>query len=702
MIDWGKGILLPGRRFGALAAVALCNPVGTGAWRAAGPPTPPTPLARLRHAYALDRMETMRRYTEAHAIVRARVEMWLPVHNAFRVVSYYRGERTYERIAIGSFLGERWYDRARKVGWERHGGYVNDLAPTDLLEARQAQAHTFRLLADGEKPGAQAIDRGLRRLPDGTTARRIRFVPPPAPSPAEANAPEAVPTDFYLDPRTDRLRAIGYRDRDPHRGVPAETIMVIASWMPATPARPFSYPGVLRVYQDGRLAQRIQNETVDCQTPLADDRFARPVEADHFSPASRLPTRVPLDFVHGYCVVPVYVNGQRRASRFLLDTGAASTTLSRPLSRRLRLRLGARITNYSGLGNFASRLTRIQSLRVGGAELRSLPVDAVTDNALDSLAAAVGEHLDGILGNDFLRAFQMTLDYGGANGPVLKFQRPDAPAPSGTRVPFFFSGGAPAVIARIPGGADISMTVDTGAPTTWLPPRYVNLLPADRCAVWFGFAGEPAGTRLVWLPEITLPAAPDMKTGAVLPPSASTAAPTVPLVAPSGPLARSKGVTLSGQVAWSVVVPRTSGPTGSLLADEYEGLFGSDLLRYFRITFDFRRGALVFEPLSQPALSRGDAVGLGIWPDFKPLQMGRRTLRRVFVEKLWPFSPAARAGVRVGDELMEVEDRPIYSLTESELAEYLWGGQEGRSVRLRIRRRGDVRRIVEVEYRRLF
>ncbi|HZP80108.1 MAG TPA: aspartyl protease family protein [Chthonomonadaceae bacterium] len=640
-----------------------------------------TPRERLRHAYALDNMAALQQRFDAHAIVTARVEILSPVRNTFRVVSYFQGENRYVRMAVGNDLDEQGYDGTRKSGWERHAGYVNDLSPADLTEARQTQAHSYRLLADLDRPGVRVAEAGLRRLPDGTRAWRIRYLPPASREPS----PESVPTDFYLDPQTDRLRAIGYHDLDAHRGVVSETLLVTAAWFPATARQPFAYPRKLLIYEDGRLAQRVLNLKVDCETPIEARLFARPAETDRFSPASQLPTRVPITFIHGYCVVSVTVNGAKRPGRFLLDTGAASTSLGHPLARRLGLRLGPSVTNYSGLGNFVSRLSQVKSLRVGGAEVRDLPIDVIMDRTLDRLAQDVAERLDGILGNDFFRAFQMTLDYG---APEVAFNRPDAPAPSGVRVPCFLSGGAPALVAFIPGVPPLTMTIDTGAPTTWLPPRFVDRLPASRRASWVGFEGRPGGTRLVWLPEMTLRAAPP-ETPA--PQNTSAAGSPPPADAQTAPAA---AVTLREQIVWSLAAPRTTRRTGSLLTDEYEGLFGSDLLRYFRVTFDFRRGGLVFERLPQPALSRGDYVGVGLWPEFRR--------RSVVVARLWPFSPAARAGVRVGDELLEIDGKPIRALSERELGEYLWKGEEGKSVSLRLRRRRETLHPLTLDYRRLF
>lgn len=644
---------------------------------------------RLRHAYARDRLGALLAALQAHCTVRARVETLIPVHNRFSSITYYQGNRIATTVSAGSGQQEeRVYDRARRSGWERHAGYVNDLAPADLVEARQSLAHTFLLLADLDRPGIQIREAGMRRLPNGARARRIRLVPASDASAGSAASPESVPTDFYLNPQTDRLIAIGYRDRDPHRDVMTENLILTVAWMPTAPGRVFAYPQKQWLYEDGLPAQRILNEKIDCVTPIASRRFERPTETDRFSPNSRLPTRVPLQFTHGYCVVAVTVNGAKQTGHFLLDTGAASSTLSLPLARQSGLRLGKTVTNYSGLGNFTSRLCQVQSLRVGEAEVRSLPVDAVTDDALDRLAEAVGTPIDGILGNDFFRAFQMTLDYGGAQGPELVLDRPDAPTPPGPHVPFFLSGGAPAVPAHLPGG-DLTMAVDSGAPTTWLPPRYVSRLPANLRADWLGFAGEPGGTRLVWLTEIVLRASPPV--------------PADPAAKPPGPAPAIEEVALKDQIGWSVAAPSSTRPTGSLLSDEYEGLFGSDLLRYFRATFDYRRGVLVLVMLPQPAVSRGDYIGVGIWPEFRaPRPQGQEAPHRVFVAHLWPFSPAARAGVRVGEELLEIEGKPVQALSERQITDYLWHGSEGKPLHLLLRGQGDARRTLDLVCRRLF
>ena len=105
-------------------------------------------------------------------------------------------------------------------------------------------------------------------------------------------------------------------------------------------------------------------------------------------------------------VVPVKVNGVGRL-RFLLDTGASHTCVTPRLVERLGLVTHGKADALGAAGAMSLALTRIESLAVGGAEVRKLTVAIVNVDHVTKLT----KRLDGVLGNDFMKRFVVTIDW---------------------------------------------------------------------------------------------------------------------------------------------------------------------------------------------------------------------------------------------------------------------------------------------------
>jgi|CZKC01.1.fsa_nt_gi predicted aspartyl protease len=107
-------------------------------------------------------------------------------------------------------------------------------------------------------------------------------------------------------------------------------------------------------------------------------------------------------------LVPVFVNG-RGPFQFVLDTGASRTTLSFDLARKLGIvAIGDRSGTGAG-GQVRMLSATVDSLTVGKASLSDAPVSV--GGFLGNFSSVVGMKLDGIVGNDFLSQFEVTIDY---------------------------------------------------------------------------------------------------------------------------------------------------------------------------------------------------------------------------------------------------------------------------------------------------
>jgi predicted aspartyl protease len=106
--------------------------------------------------------------------------------------------------------------------------------------------------------------------------------------------------------------------------------------------------------------------------------------------------------------LPVFVNG-RGPFQFFLDTGTSRTTLSFALARKLGI---VAIGNRSGTGaggRIRMLSATLDSLSVGKASISDAPVSV--GDFLGNFDSVIDTKFYGIIGNDFLSRFEVTIDY---------------------------------------------------------------------------------------------------------------------------------------------------------------------------------------------------------------------------------------------------------------------------------------------------
>jgi aspartyl protease len=124
-------------------------------------------------------------------------------------------------------------------------------------------------------------------------------------------------------------------------------------------------------------------------------------------------------------VVPVMVNGAGPFN-FLLDTGSTSTVIDPDLERQLNAPQvgGSTVVRISDTRE--DQRVRLDEVRVGPAMVKGLA--PLVDGMEDATALVPG--LRGVLGEDFLKKFDILIDYD------KRWLRFDEPVPEGERCPF--------------------------------------------------------------------------------------------------------------------------------------------------------------------------------------------------------------------------------------------------------------------------
>jgi predicted aspartyl protease len=120
-----------------------------------------------------------------------------------------------------------------------------------------------------------------------------------------------------------------------------------------------------------------------------------------------VPEEVVLDLRSSGAVrVPVNVNGQGPFT-FLLDTGASHTTVSSEIVDRLSLPAVAKVKVVTAAGVQMRLVVRLEHMAIGSASAAGLMPSVVPPDELHAMESGI----DGVIGQDFLSAFNYTLDY---------------------------------------------------------------------------------------------------------------------------------------------------------------------------------------------------------------------------------------------------------------------------------------------------
>jgi predicted aspartyl protease len=107
-------------------------------------------------------------------------------------------------------------------------------------------------------------------------------------------------------------------------------------------------------------------------------------------------------------LVDVYANG-RGPFQFAIDTGTSTTATTPELAKELGLKTSPIGPVTTGGAHVDVKTGTLTSFQVGGAKIDNMPV--VVADFFTMLSNAIGVKLDGIVGYNFLRNYQVVIDY---------------------------------------------------------------------------------------------------------------------------------------------------------------------------------------------------------------------------------------------------------------------------------------------------
>jgi hypothetical protein len=310
-------------------------------------------------------------------------------------------------------------------------------------------------------------------------------------------------------------------------------------------------------------------------------------------------------------VVVAKVNG--KPARLILDTCAGVSLLTPEAAKKFGTGEGMEI-NIGGAGDAArkARLVQLDSLECAGRSGKSQPA------VITELPAGGGEKADGILGMPFLAKFVLKIDY---DRKTVSLLAPGAPAPQGAGVLALARRmGLPEVEAEIDGlKGRVRLDSGYGGSFTFTSPTVAKEKLKDRyprrieTVTGQGLGGASIGEAV--------------RTG----------------------LLTLGGLSLTGVVSY------LSADKGGALADSGTiGLVGGEVLNRFIVTFDFPAGKLYLEKGK-----RFTETFVGPRAGFSGVLESDGSYR---VRTVTQESPAARAGLVVGDLLLSIDGTTVGAL----------------------------------------
>ena len=280
---------------------------------------------------------------------------------------------------------------------------------------------------------------------------------------------------------------------------------------------------------------------------------------------------IPFELSNNRPVIRVRVNGSKEEMRFVIDTGAGMCVISTKSAEKLGLRPVARgglARAVGGPGRFEIVYGFLQSLHIGDARIDRVPVYIRE-------FFNVQEPVDGYIGLAVLGKFLSTVDYGGAKLTLLRESAREretaaAPAPGVVELPIrttssgFWSGEVNLEGLEKPA----NFIVDTGASISVVSAALYSQAGLERFRQpgrinVYGAAGLAQDIEMLLLPRIVL------------------------------------GSTHARQNVYAAVLDMD--PINETAGFEQTGIVGGNILRYYRVTFDFARGLVRLEPLAAPA-----------------------------------------------------------------------------------------------------
>lgn len=361
---------------------------------------------------------------------------------------------------------------------------------------------------------------------------------------------------------------------------------------------------------------------------------------------------ISFELVRNLILVPLFIN-EKGPYQFILDTGVSpliitdSTILNELNLQKLRQ------VKISGLGrgtDLDALLSNQISARIGKATIKNIPTAILKEDVL-GLSNYVGKRIYGLIGYHFFSSFVTEINY---TNRRLKFYLPN--------------------ISKKIKGQSIPIEILNGKPYT-----NINIKISDHKSLSIKVVIDNGASHAISLETLNDQPFP-------LPPHAIPANLGVGLGGPiSGNIGRIPALEIGGFILEDVLssYPIYEDAASKALLSNRNGNLGAEILSRFNITFDYnndlmylRRNAGYKRPFNH------DMSGIEVYVEEKPV-------KRYFIGRIEPNSPASEAGLAIGDEILTINFINAGALDLNDFTRYL-RSEHGKNLYFSINRFGDL------------
>ena len=310
---------------------------------------------------------------------------------------------------------------------------------------------------------------------------------------------------------------------------------------------------------------------------------------------------------------------------FILDTGATDTVIDSQLAKTLGLKAIGRTVETGGAGTATATIFKGISLKLQNIAATNLTLYGLP---IDFLSAPLGRKVSGVIGNDILKQLVLEVDYA---SQVVNFYEPENYQYSGAGdiVPITIEG-YPFIRARITFAGSRAIegkfeidSGSTGAITFNTPFVNRNRLLDSVSKSNQSRLGGVGGSALAF----------------------------------SG---RLKSITVGSFQLENLIARLSRARRGDHASATYDGLIGGDILRRFKVVFDYSRTRMILEPNAHFSEAfEADMSGLDLATEGEDFSV-------VIVNEVEKDSPAAEAGIQEEDIITAIDGHQVkgYTLTE--------------------------------------